>query len=179
VVDLAYAEFADEDLTTAALDLPNALVVRTFSKAWGLAGLRLGCAIGDPDTIRWLRIAGQNYPVSALTLAVAEMRLTRDPSDVLQYVERVRVERDRLYALLNEWGATACRSQANFVLAYLEDAASVQLSLARSGISIRAFPDRPGLQNALRITCPGDREAFERLCGALREVISGTNKEES
>lgn len=179
VVDLAYTEFADTDLTPVALELPNAVAVRTFSKAWGLAGLRLGCAIGTAEVIRWLRIAGQNYPVSALTLAAAEMRLVGDTSDVIGYVGRVRDERDSLLALLNDLGTAAHPSQANFVLVHVEDAAAAQLGLARRGISVRAFPCRAGLENALRITCPGEPGAFDRLCLALREVIPGEQKEES
>ena len=179
VVDLAYTEFAEEDLTKVALELPNALAVRTFSKAWGLAGLRLGCAIGPPEVVRWLRIAGQNYPVSALTLAAAEMRLDGDASDVAAYVERVRSERVHLHALLGELGAASHPSQANFVLGRFGDAAAIQLGLARRGISVRAFPGRAGLEDALRITCPGEPEAFDRLCLALREVIPRQRKEES
>ena len=60
VVDLAYEEFAEADLTHTALALPNAVVIRTFSKAWGLAGLRVGYALGPVEIIRWLRTVATN-----------------------------------------------------------------------------------------------------------------------
>ena len=58
LVDLAYGEFADEDLTASALSLPNTIVIRSFSKAWGLAGLRVGWAAGPPDVMENLRAVG-------------------------------------------------------------------------------------------------------------------------
>ena len=71
MVDLAYTEFADEDLTQVALSLPNAIIFRTFSKARGLAGLRLGYALGAARWIQALRTAGLPYPASAPALALA------------------------------------------------------------------------------------------------------------
>ncbi|TNF33344.1 MAG: histidinol-phosphate aminotransferase family protein, partial [Deltaproteobacteria bacterium] len=70
IVDLAYGEMADEDLTAAALALPNAVVFRTFSKAWGLAGARLGYAIGPSALVGWLRAAGNPYAVSGPSVAL-------------------------------------------------------------------------------------------------------------
>ncbi len=72
LVDLAYGEFADEDLTPAALALPNAVVTRTFSKAWGLAGLRVGYAAGPAEIVGWMRAAGGPYAVASASLALAE-----------------------------------------------------------------------------------------------------------
>src|SRR5262249_6005414 len=71
LVDLAYAEFADDDLTPVALGQPNAIVIRTFSKAFGLAGLRVGYAIGPERMIRVMRAVGGPYPVSGLSLLIA------------------------------------------------------------------------------------------------------------
>ena len=68
LVDAAYAEFADDDLTQTALRLPNAVLVRTFSKAYGIAGLRVGYAIGAAPIIAALRAAGNPYPVATTAL---------------------------------------------------------------------------------------------------------------
>ena len=68
MVDLAYVEFANKDLTPVALELPNAVVFRTFSKARGLAGLRVGYALGPARWLNVLRSVGLPYPVSAPAL---------------------------------------------------------------------------------------------------------------
>ncbi|MDP6945444.1 MAG: histidinol-phosphate transaminase, partial [Myxococcota bacterium] len=94
MVDLAYVEFADVDLTEVALGLSNAIVFRTFSKARGLAGLRVGYAMGAARWINLLRGVGLPYPVSApaLTLATASLE---DDVDVNDGVATLRRERER------------------------------------------------------------------------------------
>jgi len=79
----------------AALELPNVVVVRTLSKAHGLAGVRVGYALGRPDTIRWLRAAGNPYAVSGPGLELALGCLQR-PARTSAAVERVRTEREEL-----------------------------------------------------------------------------------
>jgi histidinol-phosphate aminotransferase len=171
IVDLAYAEFADEDLTAAALALPNALVTRTFSKAYGLAGLRVGYVLGPERLVSRLR-AGSPFPVSGPSLALAAARLNEGDRDVRANVRRVRREGERLVATLRRLGARAERSQANFVLGRVRDAASVRDGLARLGIAVRGWPGRRHLEDALRITLPGDPRAFARLQRALATVLS-------
>jgi histidinol-phosphate aminotransferase len=78
VLDQAYAEFADEDLTARALELNNVIVTRTLSKAYGLAGLRVGYAIGSEQLISPLRVVGHPYPVSGLSVAVATAAIAGD-----------------------------------------------------------------------------------------------------
>src|SRR5207247_4822990 len=75
LLDHVYVEYADEDLTPAVIDLPNVVVLRTLSKAWGLAGCRIGYAIGSPEIVASLRIAGAPYPVAAPSVALALGRL--------------------------------------------------------------------------------------------------------
>ncbi len=170
IVDLAYGEFADEDLTPAALALPNAIVVRTFSKAWGLAGLRVGYAIGPRELIGWLRAAGSPYPTSGLSLALAARRLETGGEQMGAFVQRVRSERAELHERLRKLGADALSSQGNFVLVRFRAAQRVCDELAAAGIAVRGFPNRPGLENSVRITCPGQPAAFARLCAALEAV---------
>lgn len=176
LVDLAYAEFADADLTATALALPNALVVRTLSKAWGLAGLRVGYALGPPDVIGWLRAAGNPYAVSGLSAALAEAWLTAGEAEVCAFVARVRAERAVLHALLDELGARPLPSQANFVLACFNDAAGTWDGLARRGIAVRRFPQHTELRDFLRITCPGQTSVFSRLQEALRATLTATTR---
>jgi histidinol-phosphate aminotransferase len=172
IVDLAYAEFADHDLSAESLALPWAVSIRTLSKAWGLAGARVGYAVARPEVIGWLRAAGQNYPVSEVSRLLALRRLRTGEAEMAASSDRIRTERRRLFELLEQGGADPLPSQANFVLARFTDAAAVQQALADRGILVRAFPGRPGLDDALRITCPGHPESFARLSAALKEVLS-------
>jgi histidinol-phosphate aminotransferase len=170
LLDQAYGELADEDLTPLARDIPNVLVVRSLSKAFGLAGLRVGYALGAPEVIGWLRAAGGPFTVAGPSMHLAAARLALPPADVAAYVERIRFERRALFALLAELGYAPVPSQANFVLARCPDPVGLRDATARRGIGIRAFPGKKHLEDAVRITCPGDERDFERLTGALREA---------
>lgn len=171
IVDAAYGEFARDDLTERALQIENAVVTRTFSKAWGLAGLRVGYAMGPSEIIRWLRTAGGPYSVARPALAVAQRRLEQGGDDMRAFVECVRGECARLSERLTGWGARAAPSEANFVLARFEDARWVHEALGGLGIAVRTFPGRDGLDDRLRITVPGDAAKFDRLERALATVL--------
>ena len=171
LVDLAYAEYADEDLTAAALSHPSAVVVRTISKAWGLAGLRIGYAVGSPELIAILRVAGGPFSVSGLSLAVAERALASGHDAKERHVARVREERYQLEQLVRELGLHAPTGQGNFVQVRTEDPTWLRDGLAGLGIAVRIFPGEPGLEDCARITCPGNEESFDRLCRALRAVL--------
>jgi len=171
VLDHAYAEFADEDLTLAALELPNVVVLRTFSKAWGLAGLRVGFALGSAEVVGWLRAAGNPYPTAGPSLAVAGAALEGGEAELALVVGRVDEEREVLRGTLAELGWQPLASQANFVFARGGDSAWLRDALAGFGIAIRAFPGRARLENAVRITCPGDAHDLQRLLHALRTTM--------
>jgi len=172
LVDLAYAEFADQDLTAVCLELPNAVVVRSLSKAWGLAGLRVGYAVGPTEAVSALRAAGNPYAVARPSLALAGLRLERDRERVERFIERVRQERWALAGLLDELGCAPLPSQANFVLARHRDPAWLRQALAGQGIAVRAWPGRQRLADRVRITCPGEPAAYARLERALRVALS-------
>ena len=171
LLDHAYVEFADADLTEQALLLPNVVVTRTLSKAWGVAGLRVGVAAGPADVIGWMRAAGAPYAVAGPSLALAEARLDGGDADVVAFVERIRSERGQLEALLRDLGASVVPSQANFLLARLPDASWVRDALAGLGIAVRIFPGRRELAGALRITCPGNGDGLRRLSDGLAAAL--------
>jgi HAD superfamily hydrolase (TIGR01548 family) len=118
-----------------------------------------------------MRGAGAPFPVSGLSLAIAERAFAEASERLPASVARVRVERERLAALLAELGARPRTSQGNFVLADFDDAEWAWRALAGLGIGVRRFVDRPGLERSLRISCPGDDAAFERLCRGLRAAL--------
>lgn len=171
MVDLAYIEFADRDLTRDLLNEPDVVLIRTFSKAMGLAGARAGYALASPTVAGWLRTVGGPYPVSSVSAALAAAALDGE-SDRRKFIESVRLERDELSAELRRLGSGVLESQANFVTARFKGAAFVQRALASLGVAVRAFPSPPELDGYLRITLPGGRVAFERLLEAMRTILA-------
>lgn len=175
LADLAYIEFADQDPTPRLLEQPNIAITRTFSKALGLASARVGYAIAPTEVADWLRTVGGPYPISATSAALAQAALAGDTTrDV--YIEQVRRERATLEAVLQELNAAPLPSQANFLTADFSrsnpgGAAFVHRALASLGISVRALATKPGLEQILRITLPGDAAQFERLTHALRTAL--------
>ena len=95
MVDAAYAEFGEDDLTETAITLANAVVLRTFSKALGLAGLRIGYAMGPEPIINAMRSAGLPYPVSLPSIVLAQTVFGRSGSPPA-YVKAVVEERRML-----------------------------------------------------------------------------------
>lgn len=172
LVDQAYVDFADPefDLSVTALRYPNAVVVRTFSKAWGCAGLRVGCAIADPRVTDWLRRAGLPFPVSSPSVGAVLEALSEGPDR--SRIAAVCEQRDRLIGYLAEKGVETLPSAASFVFAKFRNAELVWRGLGAIGISVRRFPGRAELDGWLRITLPGDRKNFERLTRGLATVLS-------
>ena len=168
-VDEAYLEFSGEESFARYLpQLPNLAILRTLSKAHGLAGARCGTLIADPEVISLLRKVISPYAITQLTLE-AVMKLV-DPSNVATMRERtalIRAERDRVAQALARLQCVrrVWRSQANFILAGFEDAA-LALSRARAAqLLVRDARGYPGLSNALRITI-GTAPQNERLLRA-------------
>jgi histidinol-phosphate aminotransferase len=168
LVDQAYGEFSGQSLLALARTLPNALFAGTFSKARGLAGLRIGYVVGPPAALELLRRAGGPYSVAGPSLALARHFLASGDEALARTVARVRAERAELAALALELGARTFPSAANFVLWRARDGAWLADALAGLGVAVRSFPARPELARDVRITCPGARAPFERLVQALR-----------
>ncbi len=171
MVDLAYIDFADNDPTLDLLDEPNVVLIGTFSKAMGLAGVRVGYALASPAVAGWLRTVGGPYPVSGVSAALAAGTLAGESAQ-RTYIDQVRSEREELKELLQGYGREVMESQANFVTAKFNDAVTMQRCLESLGIAVRAFPARQDLKGFLRITLPGDRMAYERLRHAIRTIFA-------
>jgi histidinol-phosphate aminotransferase len=172
LLDLAYVEFADEDLTPVALSMPNVVVLRTMSKAWGMAGLRVGYVLGPPHVLGWLRAAGHPYAVSGPSLLMAAARVEAGDGETQAYVGQVRSEREKLTGTLAALGAKPTSSHGNFVFARTPRAGWIRDALAGMGISVRAWPGHPELDGCVRITCPGDERDFHRLDHAVRAALA-------
>jgi histidinol-phosphate aminotransferase len=170
-LDEAYAEFVDRSLVELRLDHPNLVVVRTASKAYGLAGLRVGFAIARPETIA--RIAPFRPPGSVSIVSVTVVtEAFADPEGMRANVARVDAERDRLAAALRDAGWGVGPSVTNFLLVDLgtpERAATIATGLLQRGLVPRTFPGGHPLAHALRLTIR-DRAGNDRLIAAAREI---------
>ena len=171
VLDHAYVEFAEQDLSRTAMQLPNVAVTKTMSKAWGLAGLRVGFLLAPPQVVVWARAAGLPYAVSGLSLALAGRCLAEGERAMRSRAARTRAEVGELTRILSTLGARPLPSEANFVLARVKDAALLSDLLAGLGIAVRAFPDQDDLAGCVRIGCPGEEGLFRRLADALRASL--------
>lgn len=175
VVDEAYVEFSGAaSLAPRAGEPANLVVVRTFSKAWGLAGARVGWAAAHPDLVDVLDLAGLPYPLSAPAARAATAALDR-AADVEARRDRIVAERERLRAGLEALGIRVRPSEANFLLFFvddfLDDAATVQRRLDEEfGVVIRDRSRLPRLAGGLR-TSVGTPEENDRLLEALRVVL--------
>ena len=165
MVDLAYAEFADEDPTAALLDIPHVVMIRTMSKSWGLAGLRIGFAVASEDRIEAMRGFGGPYSLSGPSIAIAVDRMQRGVEPMRQFVDYVRSRRERLAGLIRSVGGEPLPSQTNFVFARFPDNRWIQQGMAAQGILVRCFDDLPGL---VRTTVPRDDGEFRRVERAMK-----------
>jgi phosphoglycolate phosphatase-like HAD superfamily hydrolase len=166
LVDAAYAEFGGEDLTAAALAFPNTVVTRTFSKAFGLAGLRVGYAIAPPDVVSWLRAVGSPFTCGTWSRAIACDRLENGAREVDDYVQTAARERGQLFEHAFELGLRPLPSAGNFVFVRPPDPAWLRDACGGLGIAVRAFPA------GVRITLPAERAAFERLLAAIEASVA-------
>ncbi|MBX7237166.1 MAG: histidinol-phosphate transaminase [Caldilineales bacterium] len=173
VVDEAYIEFAadGQSVATWVPGAPNLVVLRTFSKWAGLAGLRLGYGIFPLAIIQHLWKFKQPYNVN-VAATVAGLTSLDDLPYLRTRIEALKIERDRLIAELGRFPyLRPYPSQANFVLCRVEGrpAADLHRRLAEQGVLVRYY-DKPGLQNCIRVSA-GRPQDTERLLGAL-EVIN-------
>lgn len=171
VVDEAYAEFRRAG-TPSALELlvdhPRLIVTRTMSKAFALAGGRLGYLAADPAIVDALRIVRLPYHLSSVTQATAEAAL-RHTDELLAQVDALRTERDRTALRLHEAGFTVAASDANFVLfGTFDDRHAVWRALVDRGVLIRETGPLGWLR--VSIGTPAEMDAFHT---ALQEVTHG------
>ena len=173
LLDHAYVEYSDQDLTSVAERLDNVITVRTFSKAWGLAGCRVGYAVASPEVATVLRNVGNPFPVAGLSLAAVRAQTTTGEAALTEHVERIREGRAQLTECLARQGIEACPSQGNFVLADFGARSDfVFRGLAALGVRVRRFPHRPEIAEALRITVPDQAEDLNKLLEAFKTCLA-------
>ncbi len=171
VVDEAYVDFAEWSAIPLIASCKNVLVLRTFSKSFSLAGMRIGLALGNAEIIEQLMKVKDSYNVSRLSIVAAAAALD-DYEWMLENARRIRATRTRLTHALRELRYEAADSHTNFVLARRrgEDQRKTYEGLKERGVLVRYF-DTPELRDALRITV-GTEEETDALLAALRQIAA-------
>jgi histidinol-phosphate aminotransferase len=172
VIDEAYVEFPDADDFVSALELrelrENMLVLRTFSKAFGLAALRVGYAVGTARAVGLVDRVRAPYNVSSLAISAALAALD-DLAHVDRYVQLARAERPRVTTALERMGLRVAPSQANFLLVDVGgDGRRVAEQLQRKGVMVRATP--APIASCVRVTI-GLPQDNDRMLTALTAVL--------
>jgi histidinol-phosphate aminotransferase len=171
VVDEAYFDFAQAESVISAIGThPNLVVLRTLSKAWGLAAIRLGYAVADPLIVSYLMKAKAPYNINILT-SVEALRALEQTAHVEKSVAATAAERKRLVAELQGIGCVkkVFPSDSNFLLVRVSDARGVHQQLAQRGIIVRDRSSEPKLANCIRISV-GTPEQNDMLLTALKEL---------
>jgi histidinol-phosphate aminotransferase len=169
VIDEAYAEFVGRSLADLRFEHPNVIVIRTASKAYALAGLRVGFAIARPELVARMNPIRPPGSVSTVSVTVVTEALLDDEL-ATSNIARVSAERDRLIAALTEAGWSVGPSVTNFVLVDLgsvDRAAAAAEALLRRGLVPRTFPETHPLADHLRLTVRSP-EQNDRLIEAVR-----------
>jgi histidinol-phosphate aminotransferase len=170
LIDEAYFEFFGETLLPQWRELPNLFIARTFSKAYGLAGLRIGLLAGEAENINLVRKVSLPFNINAVALACLPEALA-DRAYVEGYVEQVRRGRERLQRELHDRGIPYFPSQANFVLARLSSLNSAFiLRMRERGILVRDRSSDFACAGCVRMTL-GTLVHTEQLLIALRQTL--------
>jgi histidinol-phosphate aminotransferase len=173
LIDEAYVDFADTSCLELARKYPNVLILRTMSKSFSLAGVRLGYVFAHPDVVEQLMKVKDSYNVNRMTQAVGLAALTPESLETVhKNVKKIRFERDTMTEALRNMGFSVPDSQANFILATRAgkpSAESLYKNLKNKGILIRYF-SHPRLKHSLRITV-GTPAQNNRLLMELKKLL--------
>jgi histidinol-phosphate aminotransferase len=171
LVDEAYIEFGGTSFLPQLAAHPNVLVGRTFSKAYGLAGMRVGVLIGQPPSLDPVRAVTLPFNINAVAIA-ATLAALEDGEFLPRYAAQVAESRERLYAACRRLGLECWESAANFVMVRVGDAvADVVAALGARKVHVRDRSKDPATPGCIRITA-GLLDHTAAAVEALEEVLS-------
>lgn len=174
VVDEAYVEFAGESLIEQITNYPNLLIMRTFSKAFGMAALRLGYVLGNEELINSLNKVRQPFNVNSFSQRAGMVAL-KYASEYMKQIEIIKKEVQVLYNELNKIpNLRVLPTKANFILIQPEEPNVWADELSSKGFTIRNLGDLPGLGQSLRISA-GTPEENKAFLQAVKEVANSDN----
>ena len=171
VIDEAYIDFSKQQSWLNKLDeFPNLIVTQTLSKAYGLAGIRLGVCYASKDIISVLNKIKPPYNINDLTQQKAIERLSK-PKAIQQEIKTIIKQRHWLYSMLEtiSFVETVYPSNANFVLVKVDDATKRYTELINNGIVVRNRTNQPLCENCLRLTVGTEAENI-KLITTLKEL---------
>jgi histidinol-phosphate aminotransferase len=171
LVDEAYFHFHGETVIDLIGKIPNLIVARTFSKAFGLAGLRLGLLAAPVDLMQWIRRVLSPYSVNSLALACLPPAL-EDTAYLDWYVAEVLAARTEFEAALGKAGVRRWPSRANFVLTEIgPQHKEFTRLMSAAGVLVRDRSSDPGCDGRVRITI-GTREQMQKAAAALNQALA-------
>lgn len=177
VLDEAYIEFADQpSLCKAATETPNLLILRTLSKAWSLAGARLGAVVAAADTIRYLQATTSPYPLSRAAVSTAcDALKPLALQEARSRIDDICCRREVVAKTILDFPFVrkSYASAGNFVLLKVDDAAQLVDFCGQHGVLIRDQSKQPSLQNHVRISIGSDSE-MQQLWHVLSQFQKAT-----
>jgi histidinol-phosphate aminotransferase len=165
LIDEAYIEFGGTTFLPQMAKYPNVLLGRTFSKAYGLAGLRVGVCIGQPQVLDPVRAVTLPFNINGVALAAVPAALS-DPQFLPRYADEVQESRELLYAACQRLGLQYWKSAANYVMVRVGETAPFVQALAAKKIHVRDRSKDPTTPGCIRITAgmvDHTRSAIEAL----------------
>ena len=170
MVDEAYYHFHGESTMGDIAAVPNLIVARTFSKAYGLANLRIGMLAGDATLMKYLRKVSSPYNVNGVALDCLTVAI-EDEAYLTWYTEQVRTGRERMMEGLRELGVDFFPSQANFILMKIGPKHKELVTAMRAqGVLLRDRSTDPGCDGYVRVTI-GVSEHVDRALAALKIAL--------
>ena len=170
LLDEAYMEFFDQSAVGVLQKYPNMIIARTFSKAYGLASVRVGYMLADAKAVNMIERAYMPYHMNTLSLVTADI-VYQMRHEYAPRIDMMIAERKRLSENLTVMrGFTVYPSSTNFVLVKHERAAELNEHLENLGIGLRSFGNAPRLENCLRISA-GQREENDEVLNEIKRFI--------
>ena len=170
VVDEAYIEFAEGSMVDEILNYENLIVLRTLSKALGLAGIRLGYMVTNEDIIRTINKVKSPYNLNSISQYIG-INALKNKDRIAEYVKDVKIEREFLYNSLTQLSFQVYEPNGNFIF-FKSDIKDLDAKLEEKGILIRAFSDR--LNNFYRVTV-GEGWQNKEFIKSLKEILKDEN----
>ena len=178
VVDEAYADLARYTVTNLILKYPNLIVFKTFSKSYGLAGIRVGYGLSNVETVENIKKAIPPFNVNSIALATVRI-MAKHQEYFKNKLDEIRAERENFYHILSQVnGIRPYPSEANFFLIKVDreyDAKEIVKRLEQQNIIIRYWGFEPLLSNCIRISL-GNQEMNKKLVNALRVILKEMKK---
>ena len=165
-LDEAYMEFGDESLIDEVMDYDNLLIVKTVSKAFSLAGIRMGYIVANEEIITSIEKVRAPYNLNSLSTYIATEAL-RQKERMFDYIKKIKGEREQIYKALVDLGVKAYASGANFVF-FKSDIDNLQKKLVDKDVLIRKFSGK--LDGYYRVSV-GTKEQNEKFLKAFKEVM--------